>query len=385
MAPGTLVTGQRGTTNVEQTRRKIDMSEKVLLLEPDSAPLTVISKKIGDKPTGNPKFGWFEDELEPRFDAVNNGAGYASGATSIVVDNGPYFYAQAMVYVPRTGELIRVSSVSTNTLTVVRGVGSTAAALVDNDELIIVNSAQPEGDASKPARTRNETPVYNYTQIFRDEWDETNTALMSEFEASPDDWDSQAAKKGIEHEKSKEYAFMLGHPSEDTSSGQARRTTGGFKHFVTTNVADAGGAMTEVELFSALRPMFRYGSKEKWAFASALAVDVMNGFPRGKLQIQQSEKSFGIRVFQYISPHGTINMVTHWLLEGATLGGQIWVMDSDVVKSRHLQNKRGSRDAHINTNIQNNDVDGRKDEWLTEKGLEFGQEKRHGLIIGIQS
>lgn len=381
---GTLVTGQRATNTIGADQRKIDMADKITLLEPDASPLTVISKRISKVKTSNPQFKWQEDESEPRWDAVNNGAGYADSATSIVVDNGPYFQAQQIVYVPRTGESMRVTAVSTNTLTVVRGVGSTAAALVDDDELVITNTAQPEGDASRAARSRNPTTVYNYTQIFREPWDATETNRHSDNEGG-DDWDHQALKHGIEHAKDIEYALMVGSPSEDTSGGNARRTTGGFKHFVTSNVTDAAGALTETEFFTAMRPNFRYGAKEKWALASALAVDVLNGFPRGKLEVQQGERTFGLRVMQYISPHGTLNLVTHWLMEGTTLGGQVWIIDTDVVRYRYLANQRGSRDTHINREIQNNDVDGRKDEYLTEAGLEFGQEKRHGKIIGITS
>jgi uncharacterized protein DUF5309 len=386
MAPGTLVTGQRATNTVDTAQRKIDMADGITLLEPDAAPLTVITKRLSKRATTDPQFKWAEDELDPRFDAINNGAGYANSATSVVVDNAAYFEAQQMVYVPRTGEMMRVTAVNTGTqtLTVVRGVGSTAAALVDNDELLIANTAQPEGDASRPARTRNPSFATNYTQIFRLPWDETETARHSDYNYA-DDWDFQAKKKGIEHKKDIEYALMVGRPSEDTTSGNARRTTGGFNHFITTNITDAAGQLTEVEFFTALRPAFRYGSKEKWAMGSALALDVLNAFPRGKLQVQQGETTYGLRVMQYISPHGTINFVTHWLLEGATLGGQVWIIDTDPLKYRFLANRRGSRDSHINTNIQNNDVDGRKDEWLTECGLQFGQEKRHAKIIGITS
>jgi hypothetical protein len=386
VAPGTLVTGQRGTANISADQRRIDMASKILLLEPDSAPLTVISKNLSSRPTVNSQFKWQEDEGDPRFDAINNGAGYAAGITALVVDNAAYFEVQQIVYVPRTGENMRVTAVDTgtNTLTVVRGVGSTAAALVDNDPLLIASTAQPEGDASRAARTRNPSTIYNYTQIFRSPWDATETERHSEFETG-DDWDHQAMKKGIEHKKSIEYALMTGSPSEDTTSGQARRTTGGFKHYATQNKTDAGGALTELELFTALRPAFRYGSKEKWALASALAVDVLNTFPRGKLEVQQNERTFGVRVMQYVSPHGTINLVTHYLLEGATLGGEIWIIDTDALAWRYLKNKRGSRDTHIRKEIQANDVDGRKDEYLTEGGLEFGQPQRHGIIYGITS
>ena len=62
----------------------------------------------------------------------------------------------------------------------------------------------------------------------------------------------------------------------------------------------------------------------------------------------------------------------------------MWVLDTDVVKYRFLSNKkRGSRDSSVRTNIQPPDADGRKDEWLTEAGLQFGSEKRHGYLMGV--
>lgn len=383
MAPGTLVANQRataGTQAIEQQQRKVDMADRILLLEPDAAPLTQISKSITRTKTGNPKFSWMEDELDPRFD-VTTGT-FTNVATTIAVTNGGYFRAQQMVLVPRTGEVFRVSSVAANNLTVIRGIGSTAVAGNSGEELLILNTAQPEGDASKAAVSRNPSVVTNYTQIFRTEWDATETERHSEFEGT-DDWDHQALKHGIEHRKDIEYGLMMGRPSETTSGTTALRTTGGFNHFVATNVTDVGGTMTETEFFFALRPCFRYGAKEKWALAAQLPVDVINTFPRGKLEVRQGESTFGLRVMQYISPHGTINVVTHYLLEGATFGGQIWIMDTDVVKYRFLQNKRGGRDTNLRENIQNNDVDGRKDEWLTEAGLQFGLEKRHGKIVNI--
>lgn len=384
------VTGARGTLNVGQAQRKVDMREEILLLEPDAAPLTVFSARARKRPAVNPQYSWIEDTLAPRFDAVNNGAGYASTATSVVVDNGAYFAEHDLVRVTRTGEVVRVTAVATNTLTVVRGVGSTAAALVDNDELLIIGSAQPEGDTSKPARSDNPTQVTNYTQIVRNPVEMTETMRSSDQFTTPHDWDYQRNKKGIEHKKDIEYAFLLGHPSENTSGSQPRRTTGGAYHFVTTNVTDAGGALTEAELFGALRPAFRYGSKDKVALASALAVDVLNGFPRSNIQVIQgnegSNNTYGVRVMRYVSPHGTINLVTHWLLEGSYLGGHILILDMGAIAYRYLAGGvGGSRDTHIEENIQANDADTRKDEYKSEVGLEFGEEKRHALITGITS
>jgi hypothetical protein len=224
--------------------------------------------------------------------------------------------------------------------------------------------------------------VFNYTHIFPNTWSMTNTAMNQEYEAD-NDWDYQAGKQGIEHKKSIEYALMVGRPSESTSSGTLR-TTGGFRHFVSTNATDAGGQFTETEFFSALRPCFRYGRKEKWGLASALVVDVLNGFPRGKLEMRQGDSTFGLKIFQYISPHGTLNVATHWLMEGDTLGGHLWIVSTDRMKYRYMKDgPGGTRDTHINKHIEAPGTDGREDEYLTECGLEFGLEKEHGYVYGI--
>lgn len=377
------VTGQRTTGNISQSTRKVDMSEKILLLDPNAAPLTVLSRRLSKKAAINPEYSWQEDDLEPRFDAINNGAGYASGATSLVVDNGAYFAQHFLVLVTRTGEVVRVDSVSTNTLTVTRGIGSTAAALVDNDELFVIGHAQPEGDTSPVARSGNPTKVTNYLQIFRKSVEASGTHLHSDQFTSPHDWEYQQNKMGIEHKKDIELSIWFGHPSE--AGTPPRRTTGGVFHFLTSNILAAGGQFTEAEMYQALRPTFRYGSDTKVAFGSPLVIDVMNGFPRAKLQVTQDETTYGVRVFTYITPHGTLRLVSHPLFEGTVYSGYLAVLDMDQIRYRYLANSRGSRDTMLLRNRQENDRDGQKDEYLTECGLEFGLAKTHGAATGITS
>ena len=141
------VTGQRTTLNVNQTSRKIDMVERIKLLESHETPLFVLTGELPSAATYNPKFQWQEDELAPRFTAVNNGAGYSSSATSIVVDDGDYLDEGWLFKVTRTGELIRVQSAAGDTLTVVRGVGAVAGvAIVDNDEIVVIGPVFAEAE-----------------------------------------------------------------------------------------------------------------------------------------------------------------------------------------------------------------------------------------------
>lgn len=381
-----IISGPRGTGNVSQTSRKPDIGDQIMLLEPDAAPLTVITKNARRKPTHNPEYKWAEDSLDARFDAVNNGAGYNTSATSIVVDNGTYFAEHDLVKNTRTGEVFRVTAVSTNTLTVVRGIGNsgTGVAMNDNDELLILGSAQPEGDTSKPARSSTETFVTNYTQIFRTPWEVTETWNHSDTFYSQSDFDYQRGKKGIDHLKSIEEAALFGKADENTSGSQPRRTTGGILNRITTNVTAAGGTLSESSMWGALRGAFRYGSRSKWLFASPLVVDVFNQYARSKVQINDSGNgSYGLNVRNFQSPHGNVKLVTHYLLEGTVYGGYAVLIDMDNAHYRPLENSQGSRDTHIRENIQAPDADTRKDEWITEAGFAWPQEQTAALITGV--
>src|SRR3990167_682715 len=143
------VIGMRDTLTVSQTSRKIDMVAQIKLLESEDTPLFVLTGELRPTPTYNPKFQWQEDELAPRFTAINAGAGYDTDDTALTVDNGAYFDEGYLAKVTRTGEMFRVQEVAGSVITVVRGVGAVAGiAMVDNDEIVVIGPAFGEGALS---------------------------------------------------------------------------------------------------------------------------------------------------------------------------------------------------------------------------------------------
>jgi hypothetical protein len=74
------VTGARGTTLIGTQQRIIDMDGAIKMLQPDATPFTTFLTQLSKQRTSDPKFQSVEDQLEPRFDAINNGAGYASAS-----------------------------------------------------------------------------------------------------------------------------------------------------------------------------------------------------------------------------------------------------------------------------------------------------------------
>lgn len=377
------INGSRLTTNISSDQLAIDLSDRISMLEPDVQVLTVFSRAAGKNKTVATKFSWIEDSHKARFGATT--AGKLSTDTTIAVSNGDDFAAHDQVLITRTGEQMRVDSVSGNNLTVTRGIGSTAAAINNGDELYIIGSSQPENDTSKPARSKNPVKTTNYTQIFRTPFELSDSLRASGFQVQPADWPHQAKKAGGEHVKDIELSLLLGRKSAATPSSAEDRTTGGVLSFISTNQSDAGGELTEAEFNAFMLQQGRYSSVSKLAMASGVGVSALNKFPASKQQTRNDEKTYGMTVMHYTSPFGSLNLVYHRLLEGTKYGGVIVVVDMDEVKYRYLGNDEISRDTKVLPNRQPNDQDGRKDEYLTECGLQFGQEKKHGVLTGITS
>jgi hypothetical protein len=386
-----VIAESRRTDNVASDQRYIDIAKPILLLEPEAAPLTVITKSLASKSCGDPKFKWVEDERDDRFDAINHAEEYAANATELAVDTGELFYVGALVMVPSTNEIIRVKKVEGNTLKeVTRGyAGTTAAKLPDNTPLYVMGVAAEEGSSSFSARSSNPVTKENFTQIFKKSVEASGTWLSSSNQTSPHDWVHQHKKANIEHLVSIENAALFGAPKEQEGpNGGEIRTTGGALHFLTENNQAAGGELTETEWEEFVRTICRYGNK-KVLFASPLLLSVINGFAVGKLQTIQADRdtTYGINVQEYISAHGSIKLVKHNLLEGATWGGYGIALDytENPPEYRYLNGDGpgGSRDTHLKTNIQTPDQDGQKDEILTECGFAIKQIKKGGVLTGV--
>jgi len=389
-----MVTGERRTDNVASVQRYIDIAPDIIALEPEAAPLTVISRRFRDggntKATGDPKFAWVESERDTRWDAINKSGGYEASGTELVVDTEDIFAAGQIVLVPRTGEELYVlSKPGSSKIKVTRGFsGTTAAALNDNDSLFVIGEVSEEFAKAPTPRSKNPTEVTNLTEITRTSIEASGTWMSSQNQTNPHDWVYQHRERNREHLIDLETKAIFGHKGETTGpEGRKLRTSGGLLSFYTENNQDAGGTLTEAEWESFVRTVCRYGSK-KTAFVSPLVLSVINNFAVGRLQVIQADHdtTYGLNVTKYMSAHGEINLVKHNLLEGSVWGGYAIVVDFEQAapKWRPLAGgPGGSRETKLLTNRQENDRDGQMDEILTEGGYQFPQPKKGGVLTGV--
>ena len=374
-----IIIGTHGTANIEQKQRVVDMADSIALLQPSAAPLTVLLMRLQKREAFNPKFEWLEDDLTAKWDAAVGA--YIAKDTAITV-NYTYFSVNDIVKVPSTGECMKVTSVAygiANVITVIRGYGTTDAdAIADKALLVIIGNANQEGASSPTIMTSKVVPQFNYTQIFRKPFGVTNTEDASELYGGPD-LAYQRKKMGIEHSVDIERAFLFGEANEDLSGAQPTRTTAGVLSYVKTNVASSVGTLDETKFETFLRGLFQYGSDVKFLFCSPILLSAISTLAvKNTLRTLPKEQTFGLNITRYVSPHGEVNLIKHRLLENAYDGYGI-ALDLKNLWYRPLR----KRDTILKTNIQNNDEDQEKDEYITECGLQLNLEKTHGVMTGV--
>jgi hypothetical protein len=144
--------------------------------------------------------------------------------------------------------------------------------------------------------------------------------------------------------------------------------------------------MTESEFEGFLRTVFRYGSDTRYLFCAPIILSVVSQWAQGKLQMFPKDKTYGIAITQYLSPHGTVNLVKEIMLENAGsasstsyFGGYGFAVELSEIIYRYLQN----RDVTMETDIQLPGDDLYKDQYICEVGCEFHQEKLAGKISGV--
>lgn len=145
-----------------------DVSDIIGIVSPFETPLL---DHIGDakRPAMGTVHEWVEDTLLPNTDEILQETFSPSpqAETSVTVINGSRFQVGDLVRPAGSTEVMLVTAVASNVLTVTRGYGgTTAATLADGMKLYILGNAALEGADATTARFTSRSRSQNYTQIF---------------------------------------------------------------------------------------------------------------------------------------------------------------------------------------------------------------------------
>ena len=381
-----MISGNRGTGNINENAIPVLMSDIISDLQPSATPLLTLYSRMQGKAVAidNSKLEWMEDERIPDWDAINCGAGYAAGILELVVDNGAYFRAKDLIWVPRTGEVINVVSTDGNTLTVTRSWGATAAAeLVNNEPLLIIANSAEQGSSAGTGRSTKKVAKYNRTSVISSlPFGVTGTLDSTKVFGKKSDLGYQRGKHLIAQFTAMEHALWFSQRGYDTTTDtHPRSTMGGIFETIVTNVYDCGGSLTEANFEKNFcEPLFVHNKGEKSIilFCGARVITVINGWGRIKLQMRPEDQKYGLDFHTYLSAHGRLTIVEHPLFIGTTLSGTAVALNMAELEFNYMVKRR----LNLMTEAPSL-ADTKRQKYLSEFSMKMSLEKKHAELTGV--
>lgn len=358
-----------------------DVAQKVFInIAGRDAPITAALLSLGRKrQCSGPKLLYKGGDLAVRRTQIDNVAGYDENDTEFIVDDGSIFAAEDIAIIESTGEIILVTAVDTDTLTVVRGIGTTGgAAILDDAFLTNIGPARGEASTGLSMRTNTTDEYTSYTQIFERKIRLSETLAKSQL-ATEDERTRLRREQMLEIARDMELAALYGEPGEVTGAGAVRRTTQGIYSFALANVDDANGTLTELELDDWLTTVFDRGSNYRLIFGDGPTCNIIRRLKKPIEQSTVDAKKVGFTATRFATPDGEFDLIRNPHMHGP-LAQAALAIDPEEVNICHI----AGRDLRLIEDVQDKDADAVEDKYLAEIGFTWGNPNTHGLLTNVQ-
>jgi len=395
----TPVLGNLSTAEVEGDPNLIplDFDDRFKRLKPDDTQFMTMMSRLPRRVAIREKVNWVEEDLFPRMvtsQTANANVPPAAGSDTLVLaaGHGKIVQPNDILRNMRTNEAIRVTAVSTDTITVARTVGAAAGAAVNaSDVWLVVADAQPQGADFPVPRYLQRVMGFNYTQIVRTPWAFTNTAIAVEWYGGREPA-REGVRKAIEDKRKWEHLAFFGARSYAAAvppENEPQGTAGGMIEFIQSYTLDAAGPLTVAAFDNLLASVFQYGSTNKVLFAAPLLVQNMSVWNRTGMGSQWAptpDNVHGVKVDAFISgAYGyrvPVVVKKEWgefPTANKGYGTYGFLVDMDYVEFRPLRD----RSSKLLTDRQPRGKDTYAQEYLQEATFEISNEKAHALIKGV--
>jgi hypothetical protein len=440
---GTFYSGQAGNdvngVDINDTRRKFNFGERVAELAPMQSPFFVYLSKVAKKATNDPVFKFLEQRHQWQRRNFNlgdasNSDNYTAGTTILdgdattntirtYVNYDKYGKIQTAEYVPEffTEGLIVAIVDTTGTVrrfrvnatpSVTSGAGTLEVVLIaeftengvsfaDDAKGQVIGSAFAEGTDSPVGWEDKLFDSEGYTQIFKTGMNIfSGTAMATEYRGISNEYQRVWTDKLMEHKMDIEQAMLFGvgaSSNEQTGANAPIRTSWGILPYTEASgkVYNMSYASSGYDAFlDAMEDFFAPeggNSGEKLVLASRKVITYLNKLGSGsfmnnsvgasqyRLDVNTVPGAFGHTVTVVNTIFGNLHFVAEPLLRGPWEDYCVCV-DLSNVAYRPLQGNGVSRDTFIETNVQDNGVDGRQDQIITEAGLEISLPETHAIL-----
>lgn len=389
-AAPSISTGLRsGSNGIPSDRKVIDMRDRIFDYDAGATPtLTILTRRGRSLLARAPVYNHLEDQPMPWWDVIATAPGTTT-ATTMTVTNGAYFRAGDVIQVPSSttvvGEVMKVTGVAGNVLTVVRDVnnsGVTGGGISNGATVAIIGDVSEEGSGTRTLKATVETTVTNYCQIFKTPYGLSRTMEGQEM-YGPAERSRLRMKAGKEHELRIERAFLFGKKASKTgTNGHPERYTGGLLSLISSNITNAGGTLTHATIEALAEIGFRYGSSRKLLIASRRVATQLDNIAMGNIRTVAAQDNYGVAVREYVTSHGSLDIITSDMFVQDYAGYAVLV-DFEHLWKRFLRDDDGPRDARLEQDIQLPDEDQDKEQYLSEVGFHAEAEAAFAVLKGV--
>lgn len=369
-----------------------DFSAAILRIDPTgNAPLLGLTSGMPKESATDTTFTWLEDgHISGRQACVSGGTG-----TSVVVDDGSFYTPNTILLVEETGEHLFVTATAGNTLTVIRGLaGTTVVAITNAHHTQKIGNAFEEASSMPTPVTQQGHPRFNFTQIWRNGWAISGTAKAVKFLTG----NKLAYNKQMcatYHAEDIERSFIWGKKALTTLNGKQFRLTDGiisqieqFGGLVVSANSGGAGQLSRGDFEDFIQQIFSYNVKgqpnERISFCGNIALKAMQRWAwlDGTYELSQSETKLGIKVNEFITPFGTLKLMTHALMnENPVWTKEVYVLHPGAIKKRMLRDT--FPENYDKSGRGTAGVDADEGAITTEGGIQVGAAKVMGIYRNI--
>jgi hypothetical protein len=430
----------QGGLSINDSRRIFNFGERVAELAPQQSPFFTYLAKVAKRATNDPVFKFLEQRHQWQRRNFTVKVAHAnknwSDSSNVLDDNmvltckydkyGNVSATDQPCHFILPGQVIAVAdddgttvhqikiatdatidhTTNTNTTTTITAAGMTIVnSTSDTDvDIAIGNKGQVIGSAWAEGSTAPdgwEDALFDregYCQIFKTGMKLfSNTKRATVYRGIANEYQRVWQEKLMEHKMDLEHAFLFGvGKSNEVTTGPVRYTHGilpytesnGKVYNFTYSASGYDAFLDAMEDFFAPESG---NSGNKLVLASRKVITYLNKLGNGSflnntigasqynLDVQSIKGAFGHTVTKVNTIYGNLHFVADPLLRG------IWenycvAVDMKNVAYRPLTGNGVNRDTFIETNIQANDEDGRRDQIITEAGLEISLPETHAIL-----
>jgi hypothetical protein len=368
-------------------------------------------KNAADSASMGDPFNWVADTVHTVY-VASNSLFRVGHQVKIPVTTGGTALTDLLGIVTENPTVTGAGKLRVRALNTVNNVDNGAGGAGENTarEVWIVGSAFQQGSLDVSQEVYN-LPISlgNFAQIFRTPFSFTGTALKTSAkfdEAGP--YKDKAKEHSVYHMIEMEKAFIFGKKHKFVSGGLPTYTTNGILEYLKLweagatygnsaatldaddnkrIITNSAGTMNVKLYDSYMERLFRVTNNtanEKLCLCGSGFLSIINQMYANKTMLtsrQGDKTTFGMTVVQHDTPYGTIYYKSHPLFsQNPTLRFNALFLDVPNLMYRHVS----GRDTELLKNRQPNDADYRKDEWLTECGLELRFPESHMYLQNVR-